>query len=185
MDLTSPNLVDELTPHTDGLEIGLLVYNAGAEPGIGLFLERQAEDALYLVDLNCRGPLLLAHHFGQAMAQRGRGGIVLTTTAGAVSGTGYVGAYTASKAFVQIFGEALWCELGQHHVDVLVAMVGPTDTPALRATGADLEPLRPVLMESRDVVAEVLAGLGSAGTSAADRARQPGRRAAGLAGATG
>jgi short-subunit dehydrogenase len=64
---------------------------------------------------------------------------------------------------VQIFGEALWCELGQHHVDVLVAMVGPTDTPALRATGADLESLWSVLMDPRDVVSEVLAGLGSAG----------------------
>lgn len=88
---------------------------------------------------------------------------MLTTTAGAVAGTGYAGACTASKAFVQIFGEALWCELGQHHVDMLVAMAGPADTPALRATGTDLEPLRPVLMDSRNGVAEVLTGLGSAG----------------------
>ena len=46
------------------IEIGMVVYNAGAVHGAGLLIERPVDDALQLIDLNCRGPVLLAHHFG-------------------------------------------------------------------------------------------------------------------------
>ncbi|MDF3287888.1 SDR family NAD(P)-dependent oxidoreductase [Streptomyces silvisoli] len=161
VDLTSGSLLDDLEPHTDGIEIGLLVYNAGASPNIGKFIDRPIDEAMYLVDLNCRGPLLMAHHFGAAMAGRSRGGIILTTSTGSMAGCAYVGAYTASKSFVHMLGEALWVELGQHDVDVLVAMVGPTDTPALRATEPHLDGLPVALMDPNEVVAEAVAALGS------------------------
>ncbi|MDF2255597.1 SDR family NAD(P)-dependent oxidoreductase [Streptantibioticus ferralitis] len=161
VDLTRDSLLDDLKPHVGDIEIGLLVYNAGASPHIGMFHDRPVEEASYLIDLNCRGPLLMAHHFGAAMAERARGGIILMTSTGSMAGCAYVGAYTASKSFVQTLGEALWIELGQRQVDVMVAMVGPTDTPAMRATEPRLDGLPVALMDPHQVATEAVAALGS------------------------
>lgn len=163
VDLTSPTLLDDLAPLTAGLEVGLVVYNAGAVHSVRFFVERPVEDALQLVDLNCRGPVLLVHHFGGAMAARGRGGIVLMTSMSAAAGGAYVATYSATKAFDLVLAEALWMELGQRGVDVLSVVAGLTDTPAMRRSGAvtDDSPMAP--MPADDVAAEALAALGTAG----------------------
>jgi uncharacterized protein len=162
VDLTSPTVLDDLAPLTDPIDVGLLVYNAGAVHSVKFFVDRPVEDALQLVDLNCRGPVLLAHRFGRAMAERGRGGIILMTSMAAAAGGAYVGAYSATKAFDLILAESLWIELGQRGVDVLSAVAGLTDTPAMRLSGAvtDESPMPP--MDADDVAAEALEALGGA-----------------------
>jgi short-subunit dehydrogenase len=57
VDLTGTNIVKQLQQVTQGLDIGLLVYNAGADQGPGMFIERSLDQALGLVYLNCRGPV--------------------------------------------------------------------------------------------------------------------------------
>jgi uncharacterized protein len=166
VDLTSPTLLDDLAPvlaTPDGeVDVGLLVYNAGAVHSVKFFVDRPVEDALQLVDLNCRGPVLLAHRFGGPMAARGRGGIILVTSMSAASGGAYIAAYSATKAFDLILAESLWIELGQRGVDVLSAVAGLTDTPAMRLSGAvtDDSPMPP--MDSDAVAAEALDALGGA-----------------------
>jgi short-subunit dehydrogenase len=159
IDLTSPTLLEDIAPLVAGLPVGLLVYNAGGERAAGNLVDRPLEDALHMVDLNCRGPVLLAHRFGREMAARGRGGIILLTSLAAGAGGGYLAAYCASKAFDRTLAEALWVELGQRGVDVLSLVAGLTDTPNVRELGL----LRPenagATMSSDAVAAEGLAAL--------------------------
>ncbi len=159
LDLTSPTLVDELEQAVGDLEVGLMVYNAGAETGIGKFVERPLTDALHLVDLSCRGPIILTHWFGGRMVARGRGGMILMTSMAAGAGAAYNATYGATKAFDRTLAEALWVELGQHGVDVVGVVAGLTDTPAMRSLGMTLTDEIP-MMTSDDVAAEALGALG-------------------------
>jgi len=160
VDLTSASLLDDLAPLVDGIEVGLLVYNAGAVYYAECFVERRLDDALHLVAMNCRGTVLLTHHFGSAMAARGRGGIILMTSMGASAGSAYTAVYNASKAFDLTLAESLWIELGQRGVDVLALVAGLTDTPAMHRSGVRFDDPTFVAMSAHDVVDEALGALG-------------------------
>jgi short-subunit dehydrogenase len=133
-DLTASDLDARVEAATRGLEVGLLVYNAGAVHGVGSFHEQSLEHSQKLVALNCTGPLLLAHRLGRPMRARKRGGIVLVTSMVALSGSAHVAAYAATKAFDWILAQSLWHELQPHGVDALAAVVGMTKTPSLLAS---------------------------------------------------
>ncbi len=163
VDLTEPGLLERVEAATDGLEVGLLVYNAGAVHGAELFVERRLEDALQLVDLNCRGVVTLAHHFGRAMVARGRGGIALMTSMSAAAGSGYTAVYSATKAFDLTLAEGLWIEMAPASVDVLTVVAGLTDTPAMRRSGIIGTDTGFEAMASGDVAREALDALGTAG----------------------
>src|SRR5690348_9052452 len=45
VDLTSPSLLDDVAGVADGIEVGLLVYNAGAVHGAAFFVDRPLRDA--------------------------------------------------------------------------------------------------------------------------------------------
>ena len=159
IDLTSPTLLDDLETLVGDLQIGLLIYNAGAESGAGNFVERPLQDALHLVDLNCRGPVLLTHTLGKQMADRGRGGIILMSSMSAGAGAAFTASYSATKAFDRTLAEALWIELGQKHVDVVGIVAGLFDTPAMRAMKFAAPAGSFPVMNADDVAAEALAAL--------------------------
>jgi short-subunit dehydrogenase len=133
-DLTAPDLDVRVEAATRGLEVGLLVYNAGAVHGVGSFHEQPLAHATKLIALNCTGPVLLAHRLGSAMRARKRGGIVLVTSMVALSGSAHVAAYAATKSFDWILAQSLWHELQPHGVDAMAAVVGMTRTPSLLAS---------------------------------------------------
>ncbi len=135
-DLTGDGLLETLAAKTRDLEIGLLVYNAGAVHGAARFHEADLEVPLALVRLNCLGPVLLCHHFGARMLEGGRGGIILLSSLSAVSGAARTVTYSATKAFDQVFAEGLWAELSPRGVDVLGLIAGATRTPAMVRSGA-------------------------------------------------
>lgn len=139
-DLTAPDLDARVEAATHGLEVGLLVYNAGAVHGVGAFHEQPLTHAQQLVALNCTGPLLLAHRLGAAMRARRRGGILLVTSMVALSGSAHVATYAATKAFDWILAQSLWHELQPYGVDVLAAVVGMTKTPSLLASNPHFPP---------------------------------------------
>ncbi|MEN8159049.1 MAG: SDR family NAD(P)-dependent oxidoreductase [Myxococcota bacterium] len=158
-DLTGADLEDRIDEGTRALEVGLLVYNAGAVHGVGAFHELPRTHAEKLIALNCTGPVLLAHALGGAMRARGRGGIVLVTSMVALAGSAHVATYAATKAFDLILAQSLWHELQPSGVDVLGAVVGMTRTPSLLAT----EPHFPdgvEAMEPQDVAPGALDFLG-------------------------
>ena len=132
LDLSLPDADRELAEATSALEVGLLVYNAGADPYASQFLDQPLAAWAAMVRRNVDNVLGACHRFGGPMADRGRGGIALVTSGAAWAGGAYLAAYGASKAFDLILGEALWAELKPRGVDVLSVVLGPTDTPAFR-----------------------------------------------------
>jgi short-subunit dehydrogenase len=162
LDLTDPDVLPNVLSVVDRLEVGLLVYNAGATHGADLFISRPVEDALHLVNMNCRTVTLFVHHFARGMAERGRGGIVLMTSMSAAAGSPYTAVYNATKAFDLVLAEGLWMELGHVGVDVVAVPAGLTDTPAMQRSGIIGRPGMEA-MDPSAVASEVLDALGSAG----------------------
>jgi short-subunit dehydrogenase len=132
LDLSTAAAEQALFDATAGLEIGFLVYNAGADENGAFFLDVAPEVWGAMVHRNCVVPLLATHHYTAAMVERGRGGIILVTSGAAWAGGARLATYAATKAFDLVFGESLWAELGPRGVDVLSLVVGMTDTPAFR-----------------------------------------------------
>jgi short-subunit dehydrogenase len=156
LDLGRPDLAEAVASATKGLEIGLLVYNA-AQAAIGPFLSLGLDDQLRGVDVNCRGPVVLAHLLGRPMAERGRGGIVFMSSLAGSQGAPFIATYGATKAFTLSFAEALWGELAERGVDVVACRAGATHTPNYDRS----RPRSDVgLMEPQPVVRATLAALG-------------------------
>jgi len=132
LDLSVDDADQALVKVADGLDVGLLVYNAGADPHASRFLDEPLASWQELVRRNVNTVLGACHHFGSRMAGRGSGGIVLVTSGAAWAGGDRLAAYGASKAFDLVLGESLWAEFRPHGVDVLSMVLGPTDTPAFR-----------------------------------------------------
>jgi short-subunit dehydrogenase len=132
VDLAQPGATAQIVDATNDLEIGFLVYCAGADPNFKPFLANPIEAAEAMVQRNCIVPMRLCHHFAPGMVQRGRGGIVIFGSGAGFAGGPNMVAYGATKAFDMIFAEALWAELHDKGVDVLGIILGKTDTPALR-----------------------------------------------------
>lgn len=159
LDLATPDFLDALRAVTDGVDVGLVVYN-GAAGYVGPFLD--GADALQsIVAVNCRGPLVVCEHFGRHLIDRGRGGIVLMGSAAGLAGSAYNSAYAASKAFDLVLGESLWAEWRDTGVDV-VAVIGPAiDTPTFRnSVSPEVRAHLPTPMDPAVVVEEVLGALG-------------------------
>jgi short-subunit dehydrogenase len=131
-DLADTGAARSIIDATSDLDVGLLMYCAGADPNYQRFLARPVDDALAMVQRNCGAPLELCHHYARPMVDRGRGGIVLLSSGAAFVGAKNMVAYGATKAFDSILAEALWAELHTEGVDVLGLVLGMTDTPALR-----------------------------------------------------
>jgi uncharacterized protein len=132
LDLSVEGADEALAKAAEGLDVGLLVYNAGADPNASRFLDQPLAVWQELVRRNVNTVAGACHHFGRPMARRGAGGIVLVTSGAAWVGGDRLAAYGASKAFDLILGEALWAELRPLGIDVLSIVLGPTDTPAFR-----------------------------------------------------
>lgn len=140
LDMTAPDMLERIRAVTDDLDVGLLVYNAGASHRTGPLTGWPLEDVVRVIRLNVEGQAILAHHFAQRMAKRGKGGIVLMGSLAGVAGSPSVIAYSGAKAFSQIFSEGLWWEMKQHGVDVLHVVVGTTNTPAMERLGIVYKP---------------------------------------------
>jgi short-subunit dehydrogenase len=135
LDLTADDMLDRVRTVTDDIDVGLLVYNAGASHKTDFFVDWQQDDLLRVIKLNVVGQTVLAHHFARRMAARGHGGIILMGSLAGVAGSPTVITYSGAKAYSQIFSEGLWWELKQHGVDVLHVVVGSTNTPAMDRLG--------------------------------------------------
>lgn len=161
-DLTAPDVVAKVASATDGIEVGLVVYNAGASDRTTAFLENELAYSLKQVALDCVGPMALARHFGPPMQQRGRGGIVIVASLACLAGAATLAVYSAVKAFQHTFAEGLWAELRPHGVDVCCTPLGMTYTPALARMGVEYDPQ--TQMRSEDVAAEIIANIGNGPT---------------------
>jgi len=119
IDLSDPAAGSQLADVTADLEVGLLVFNAGADPYMSEFLAKPADVWQAMLIRNCATVLASTHHFAGLMAERGHGGIVLVTSGAAWAGGSRLAVYGATKAFDLLLAESLWSELATSGVDVL------------------------------------------------------------------
>jgi uncharacterized protein len=154
IDLSKSGAAMELKSKLDASDIHphMLINNAGY--GLfGEFLSQPIVRTLNMMQLNMSALTELTHTFGTDMAHRGAGRILLVASIGAYQATPSYAAYSATKAYVLLFGEALHEELKPYGVTVTVLSPGMTATNFLQVSGQ--KPTlyqRLVMMQSRPVV---------------------------------
>jgi hypothetical protein len=131
-DLTRPEHRQALIDRAEDLEIDLLINNAGMGK-YGAVLDNDPGDEVATVELNCTAPVALATALLPGMIERarldgGRAGLINLSSTFAVQPVPYLATYTASKAFIQAWTEALAEEVRRKPVDVLALAPGPTKT---------------------------------------------------------
>ncbi|CQD18862.1 short-chain dehydrogenase/reductase SDR [Mycolicibacterium conceptionense] len=77
VDLVDGASTAQISEATADLEVGLLIYNAGANTCSERFLDAPLAEFQKVVELNVTRMMELVQHFGRPMAARGRGGILL------------------------------------------------------------------------------------------------------------
>ncbi|MFI0355348.1 SDR family NAD(P)-dependent oxidoreductase [Actinomadura sp. 9N407] len=139
LDLIAPEPLKAIRAVTDGLEVGLMIFNAGANSYGHEFVTGDLERFQGVIDLNITAQLAITQHFGALMKERGRGGIILVGSLAGFMGQAQISIYSAVKAFGRIFAEGLWLELREHGVDVLELVLGVTRTPAMARAGLNMD----------------------------------------------
>ncbi len=142
-DISHPDFLKQIKAVTDLLDVGLLINNAGFAL-TGNFLDHTIEDELSLLYVNCRAPLILSHHFGNKMVQRGKGGIINVSSVAAFLPMPFWTTYSASKVYDLHFSEGLWFELKGKGVDVLALCPGATRTEFSKVAGTKGGGMEPV-----------------------------------------
>lgn len=159
IDLVGPDAVGEIAETCADIEVGLLIYNAGANTCSAEFLDADPAELQRVIDLNIGVQLALVHHFAAPMRTRRRGGVLLVGSMAGYLGSARHTVYGGAKAFGRIFAESLWLELRDHDVDVLELVLGVTKTPAMQRVGLNFDVPGMRVAEPRDIAAEGLAAL--------------------------
>ena len=160
VDVSREDFLEPIQEATKDIEIGLLVNNAGLATSKD-FLDNSFDDELRMFHVNARAPFMLAHHFGQNMRQRRRGGIIFLSSTVAVSGVPGWSAYAATKAFDLTLSDGLAEELRPYGVSILSVLPGPTHTEFWQGTGGT-----PLLsLSPYQVVQTALSNLGKRSTT--------------------
>ncbi|MDG4669022.1 SDR family NAD(P)-dependent oxidoreductase [Mycobacterium sp. 236(2023)] len=148
--------VDEVIAATSDLEVGLLIYNAGANTCSEEFLDAPLPEFGRVIDLNITAMMALVAHFGRPMRDRRRGGILMVGSMAGYLGSTRHTVYGGVKAFGRIFAEGLWLELREYDVHVLELVLGVTRTPAMERVGLNFDVPGMRVAEPADVAAEGL-----------------------------
>jgi short-subunit dehydrogenase len=157
VDLSEEHFLSKLAEATHDLDIGLVVSNAGTWM-LGDLVSMDSGALQRSLRLNVQAHLDVAYHFGQRLARRRRGGLLLTASTAGLQGIPFSAEYAAAKAYMLALGEGLHGELQKVGVHVTVLLPGATDTPMLAASGFDLPAfLKP--MSTEQCVAEGLTAL--------------------------
>lgn len=129
IDLSLAGAAAELKSRLDGrgLAVDILVNNAGY--GLyGSFMEQPVQKPLDMLQVNVMTLTELTHIFAVEMVKRRSGHILLIASLLGYQAVPGFAAYSASKGYVLLFGEALHEELKPYGVSVTVLSPGPTST---------------------------------------------------------
>ncbi|HEY0837587.1 MAG TPA: SDR family NAD(P)-dependent oxidoreductase [Azospirillum sp.] len=145
------------------LEVDLLINNAGVG-AFGPVLENPEEAERQTVELNVTAVAVLTRALLPSMIDRAardnrRAGLILVSSTAAFQPVPYLATYSATKAFILSYGEALAAELRRKPVDVLVLCPGATRTRFGERAGFAVGSL-PGAADPDDVAREGLAALG-------------------------
>ncbi len=136
-----------------GIAIDVLINNAGH--GLqGPFLDARLDMALAMVQLDIASLTAVTHIFAQGMRKRGRGKILLVASYLAFLGVKDFAVYSAAKAYVLRFGEALYRELKHYGITVTALCPGLSDTGFANTAQMKMTPaLKLLIMQPTPVVA--------------------------------
>lgn len=126
-DLASPDGPDHLADEVADLEVGMLVSNAGFGYA-GRFEKQDVARLREMIALNCTANVVLTARLLPPMLERRKGAVVITGSVAGRQPIPYHAVYSATKGFDLLLGEALWVELHDRGIDVLVVQPGPVAT---------------------------------------------------------
>lgn len=109
------------------LTVDVLVNNAGFATG-GAFHESDPARELQQVRLDVEAVVALTSSFVPGMVERGAGAILNVASTAGMQPLPYSAGYSAAKAYVLTFSEALHTELRGHGVTVTALAPGPVST---------------------------------------------------------
>ncbi len=159
IDVGANDAADRIIDAIAERDVGLVVMNAAAAP-VGDFVDADAADVARAVDVNCRTPLVLVNRLVKPLVAQKRGGVILMSSMAGLQGSPRLATYSATKAFLIAFGEALWAELKPHGVDVVACIAGAIRTPNyLASQTASAEP--PGTLDPDVVANQALGALGA------------------------
>lgn len=139
IDLTTDNFLEEIIDFSSGLDVRLLISNAGVAH-MGAFNKIPMTNLGRNLKLNVVTQMKLSHWFtSKLLEENKKGGLLLVSSTVAYQGIPYSANYSGAKSYVLNLGEALNYELKDHGINVTVLVPGPTDAPGLTdRTDADM-----------------------------------------------
>jgi len=139
VDLAAQDGADKLADAVADLPIGILVNNAGFGYA-GRFDKLETDRLRAMVMVNCVAPVVLTSRILPAMVKRGRGAVIIVGSVAGRQPLPLHAVYSATKAFDQFLGEALWAELQGTGIDALCVEPGPTATEFQTVAGEQVGP---------------------------------------------
>jgi short-subunit dehydrogenase len=128
-DLRKPGAPQELYDEikAGGTDIDVLVNNAGI--GInGSFAEFNPKKIIDVIQVNITSLTMLCRLFSKDMVKKGYGRILNVSSTASFQASPLMSTYYASKAYVQMFSEAINYELKKNGITVTALCPGPTRT---------------------------------------------------------
>jgi short-subunit dehydrogenase len=140
-DLSKPTARGKIPGTLDalGLEIEILINNAGFATGGEPFYEADAEREVEQVRVDVEAVVALTSAFLPAMVERGRGAILNVASTAGMQPIPYSAGYSAAKAFVLTFSEAIHQEVRGRGVTVTALAPGPVDTDFWQIAGWEVQ----------------------------------------------
>jgi hypothetical protein len=159
-----------------GLTVNVLVNNAGFATG-GPFHQSDAERELDQVRLLVEAPVALTSAFVPEMVRRGTGAILNVASTAGMQPLPYSAGYSAAKAYVLTFSEALHHELKSAGVTVTALAPGPVSTEFWDVAGWEVasgQSFENAVPKPAWVTAEQAASAGVKGMESGQRVVVPG-----------
>ena len=140
----------------------------------GPFHTQDASEVSETIGVNVVALVRLTHAALEPMTARGRGQVVLISSMASLQGMPMTAVYSATKAFITSFGEAIYEELRGTGVVVTTVLPGLTHTEFHQRGHWDLDKWPSVGWQGADAVAaEALAAGGPISARGGDRSAQP------------
>jgi hypothetical protein len=140
-----------------GLTVETLINNAGFG-SMGEFASLDLERELRMIDLNIKALVALTYLYLFPMRERRRGAIINVASTAGFQPVPFMATYSATKAFVLSFSEALWEENRPYGIRVMALCPGVTETNFFAAANIQRPPMR-VAQTPEQVVETALRGL--------------------------
>jgi short-subunit dehydrogenase len=154
IELSEPGAAEALFAQTEGMEVEVLVNNAGFGTQ-GFFPEIPWAKMAEQIQLNVVSLTALTHRFVGPMRARRRGYVLNIASIGAYMPVPGYATYGAGKAFVRNFSEALAHELRGTGVRVCCLCPGPTETEFVAVAGQSIPAWQKIAFMSAERCARI------------------------------